>query len=312
MNKKFWYDIHSRGVDTVAVWTTFAPTVSVGEFTLAAHSVDVNLFNSLILDFSQAEDALNLARASRDASGTALKQVCVRALKLISGTLKPTDNLLKEVRSVTSVTGESQGAMNEKCFRLVSLWIAVNTHRATLLPAQSPLSVDTTDVTSFQSMLGNHAMLVQTVATKRTLRSQKLSALKAVATKVDQNNKRWYKAWQGQFAAGTPQRDALSLINTGASQTLPGQGVFLTSELLPGQGVSLSFDAARATQFTLLHKGPGEPAFSVLADGLTTKTFEHEATPPGAHSYKVVGGNAVGQGAESVPLELTVAEELAA
>ena len=312
MNNKYWYDIHSRGVDTVAVWTGFAATFTVGELTLAAHSADVNLFNSLILEWTQADSALSQARASRDGSGQALKQICVRALRLISGSLKPTDSLIKEVSGVTSVQGESQGAMNEKCLRLVSLWLAVNAHRAALSPAQPPLTVDTTQVGNFQTLVGNHAALNQNVASKRSTLSQKTSALRAVADRVDENNKRWYKAWQGQFAEGSPQRHALSLIQTGSSQTTPGQAVFLAVESLPGQVVRLSFDAARATQFRLWHKGPGDTDFAVLSDGLTVKTFDHAAQPAGGHAYKVVGSNSAGTGTESLLTVVTVAQQLAA
>lgn len=312
MKNRYWYDIHGRGVDTVAVWTTFAPTFNVGELSLAAHSTDVNLFNSLILEWRQAQDALSLARSNRDTNAEALHGVCLRALRLFSGTLKPTDNLIKEVGGVTAVKGESQGALTEKCLRLASLWIAVNAHRAALTPAQPALTVDTIDAASFQNMVNNHALLNQTVATRRTESSQKTTSLRAVALRVDENNKRWYKAWQGQFAADTAQRNSLSLIKTGTSQSAPGQAVFLTSEALSNQGVRLSFDASRATQFTISHQGPGEAAFSVLASGLTTKTFDHTNQTPGAHTYKVVGSNAAGTGEQSVPLVFTVEQSLAA
>ena len=312
MNNRYWYDIHGRGVDTVAVWTTFAPTFNVGELSLAAHSADVNLFNSLVLEWSQSQDGKNLARSDRNTSAEALYGICLRALRLISGTLKPTDNLIKEVSAVTGVKGESQGAINEKCLRLASLWLAVNAHRAAQTPAQPPLTVDTTDVISFQTMVANHSASNQLVATRRTALSQKTSMLREVTTRVDTNNKRWYKAWQGQFAAGTAQREALSLIKTGSSQSAPGQAVFLAHEALPNQGVRLSFDASRGTQFVISHQGPGEAAFTVLASGLTVKSFDHLNQAQGIHTYKVVGANSAGTGAESVALSVSVAQAIAA
>ncbi len=312
MKSKYWYDIHGRGVDTVAVWTTFASTFSVGELSLSAHSTDVNLFNGMILEWSQAEDALGVARSNRDSNAAALGSVCQRALRLIAGTLKPTDILLKEVRSVTGVQGQSQGAIVEKCLRLASLWLAVNAHRAALTPAQAELKVDDIGVAAFQTMVGSQASLNQTVATRRTESSQKTTELRAVALRVDQNNKRWYRAWRGQFAADTAQINALRLIRTGASQSAPGQAVFLASELLANRGVRLSFDASRATQFSLSHQGPGESVFSVIASGLTVKTFDHTSQMPGVHTYRVVGSNAAGTGAESVPLVFTVQATIAA
>ena len=43
--------------------------------------------------------------------------------------------------------------------------------------------------------------------------------------------------------------------------------MFLEVETLDNQVVRLEFDAARATEFTLWHKGPGAADFAVLAEG---------------------------------------------
>ncbi|MBI3416664.1 MAG: hypothetical protein HY043_15335 [Verrucomicrobia bacterium] len=95
---------------------------------------------------------------------------------------------------------------------------------------------------------------------------------------------------RGTFAKGTARRKPLQTI----------------------QGVQLSFGAARATSFTLLHQGPGEAAFSVLADGLTAKVFTQTGQSVGQHAYKVIGKNSVGVGAESLPLVVTIAQSQAA
>ena len=84
MKNKFYYSIHSRGVDTVAVWTVFGPTFTVGEFNLASHAADVNSFNAHVLDLVNAEDALGLARSSRNDTFKWLRNVCSRSLQLMS------------------------------------------------------------------------------------------------------------------------------------------------------------------------------------------------------------------------------------
>jgi hypothetical protein len=104
----------------------------------------------------------------------------------------------------------------------------------------------------------------------------------------------------------------LNLIDTGPSQTIPGQGVFLGSEVLGNSSVKLSFDGARGTTFKLLYKGPGDAVFRVLAEGLTGKTFVHEGVAEGGHTYKVIPSNSAGTGAESVPYVVTVAQQAAA
>lgn len=50
--------------------------------------------------------------------------------------------------------------------------------------------------------------------------SAKRRALRSLTVKVDRNNKRWYLAWQAEYLPGTPENDALSLIDTGS----PGGG----------------------------------------------------------------------------------------
>jgi hypothetical protein len=79
-------------------------------------------------------------------------------------------------------------------------------------------------------------------------------------------------------------------------------------ETLPGHEVKLSFGAARAKTFTLVHKGPGEEAFTVLGSGLKERSFIHSAGVAGEHIYKVLGENCVGVGAESMPLTVPVAQ----
>jgi hypothetical protein len=312
MKKEYWYDISNRSLETIAVWQTFASAFVVGEVSLTAHTASVALLNDHIRECNTAQDEVDLERSARNGVVAGLRGICARAIKLISGSLPPGDSMLKELRGVTSVRGQSQQAVFSKCTRLVSVWTMVNTHRAGMSPSLPPLTVGTVDVAEFQTMLAAHGVCLQNVENKLAASSRKKSQLRATARKVDKNNKRWYAAWQGQFAAGSPELDALSQVSTGTSTSAPGQGVFLGVEALVNQVVRLEFDAARATEFTLWHKGPGDADFAVLAQGLTENAFQHTAQPAGGHSYKVIGSNSVGTGAESLPVVVTVAEELAA
>ena len=314
MNNEFWYSSHNRGLETVAVWQTFDGSFKVGELTLAAHTANVKLLYTHIHECNVAQDAVNLVRSDRDAVAAELRDVCGRALAVIGGTLPAGDSMRAQVRSVNAVRGQSQEAMLSKCNRLVSLWLNVNTHRAAMSPAQPPLVVGTVDVEQFQSTSDDFGQVLQDVEIKLAALSRAKSQLRATATKVDTDNKRWFSSWKGHFASGSPERDALSQITTSSSAApaLPGQGVFLAVEPLANQVVRLTFDAARASHFKLWHKGPGAADFSVLAEGLTARTFQHAAQTAGGHAYKVVGSNSAGAGAESVPAVVTVAQQLAA
>jgi hypothetical protein len=310
--KKYWYGVHNRGLDTVAVWNTFAPTFNVGSLTLAQHTTDVSLLHTHLREAVAARDDLECARAGRDTSAAQLQDLCSRACRMVLGTLPRGDTLAHEVRTVYAVRGVSQQAVVERATRLSNVWTLLNAHRASSTPALPPLVVGTMDAGTFQSALGNHGVLLQNVATKMSLFNRKNEQLRDTVTRVDANNKRWYQSWRGHFASGTTEHRALSQIPTKTSKPVPGQAVFLGVETLPGLQVRLSFDAARATSFTLLHKGPADAAFAVLEDELTDGTYVHAAGTPGGHVYKAVGHNSAGDGAESLELVVTVAAAQAA
>jgi hypothetical protein len=216
------------------------------------------------------------------------------------------------VQAVYREKDDSFIGVKQKGEKLVIAWQAVNTHRSAMAPAQQPLLVGLKSVQELQSDLGNYAQLLKNVSAKEDPLATRREAVGNIAVRVDRNNKRWYKAWLGQFPAGSVPRAALSIIETGSTPAQPGPATFLTVQLLPNLLVRLSFGAARARTFTLLHKGPASPAFSVLADGLTLKSFEHATGEAGEHQYKLVPHNSAGDGAESVVLKVQVAQQAAA
>ena len=308
--KRYWYDVSDRGTDTVAVWSNRAPAFAVGELLVAAHALDVNALGGCILQMALAEDGLDTARDSRDTGVTTLRDLCTRGCRLIAGTAPANDVIADKVRAVYGVKGQSFRAVEERSYKLISAWQAVNDHRTGI--SQPPLLVGTTPVSSFQSLVGNYAQLLRNVSNKEDSEREKRTALRTLVDRVDKNNKRWYRSWQGQFATGSPERAALAQIDTGPSQTIPGQGVFFVVEALQNLTLRLGFGAARATSFTLLHKGPASAVFAVLADGLTMKSFEHATGEVGEHQYKLVPHNSAGDGPESVVLKVQVAQQAAA
>ncbi|NCP34614.1 MAG: hypothetical protein GW867_31870, partial [Armatimonadetes bacterium] len=83
--------------------------------------------------------------------------------------------------------------------------------------------------------------------------------------KVDRANKRWYQAWSNNFAAGSPEIDALSLIDveTGTSPPTPLEIDALTQTDTSVQVTYVSGGGRRATSLTLLYQIVGiDAAFS--------------------------------------------------
>ena len=309
---KTYLKVHERGLETVAIWQQYAPALKVGTITLAAHAAEVNLLDAHALAKVDAENQWEMARLARNAAAESIDAVCGRVCELVASTLPEDDDMRALVRGVRGVTGRAYEAVTERGKECLDLWTKFNAHGAALSPAQPALVVDVMDAASFASARGNYAQLLANTKDKDIAHDRKASQLAGTVQRVDRQNKRWFQAWRARFAAGTPEHTALRRVTTTTGQATPGQGVFLAHETLPGPKVRLVFDAARATSFTLLHRGPGQSAFTVLADGLTAKTFEHAVSAPGRHSYKVTGHNSAGTGVESGVFEVTVAQQAVA
>jgi len=112
---------------------------------------------------------------------------------------------------------------------------------------------------------------------------------------------------RAQFAVGTPQREVIDAIPTTPAAQAPNQAVIsVATSPAPGQA-HLEYDAAHATSFDVLHKGPGDTEFSTVADDLIEKVYNANGLPPGLHDYKVIGQNSRGNGPESAVASMTVA-----
>lgn len=304
--------VYERGIGSVAAWTNNAPEFVVGELSRDAHAVDVDLLSTQLFQLYEAEDGLHTARIRRDAAAGPLRDLCTRGCLLIAGTATEGDGLGEKLQAVYRVRSESFAALTEKGGKLVLAWQGANTHRAALTPAQPPLLVGTTAVGEFEELLESYDGLLTGIASAEDSVQSRRTSVHAIVRKVDRNNKRWHKAWRGQFPEGSPERAALGLIDTGRRPSAPGPAVFLMAGFTLEQAVRLSFGAARAQRFTLLHQGPGEEMFSILAEGLKARNFEHKTKEPGEHRYKLIGHNAAGDGPESAVLVVKVAERAAA
>ena len=61
----------------------------------------------------------------------------------------------------------------------------------------------------------------------------------------------------------------------------------------------LENDANGGTEFDVLHKGPGDCAFSVVADDVIVRIYDMTGLAAGSHDYKVIPRNPQGPGSES-------------
>jgi hypothetical protein len=305
-------DIFERGLASAAIWNNNAPTFLVGELSLTAFLTQVNLLSTRLFELAQSEDALHTARMARDGAAANLLALIPNACRLIAGTAAIGDAVADKVQAVYRVKGKAFVDVKQKAEKLAVAWTAVNAHRAALSPAQTPLLVGAKTVDALQSDCGNYAQLLKNVWDKEDPLATKRQQVNNVAALVDRYNKRFYQAWLGNWPAGSPERAALGIIDTGPAPAIPGPGVFLSSSVLPNGNVKLSFGASRALTYTLLHKAPGAADYTVLVSGLDVRTHEHAAPGPGDHHYAVFGTNTQGDGAHSAVLAVEVSQQAAA
>ncbi|NDF00705.1 MAG: hypothetical protein EB034_20910, partial [Verrucomicrobia bacterium] len=128
--------------------------------------------------------------------------------RAIEGQIAADDDLHGAIDDVRAIEATSQDNAQARIRRVISLWTRVNTQRTGATPPLTALLVGTTTVAHLQTALDNHPILMQTVENEKAELNQKRAALRNAASKVDQNNKRWFAAWEGNFADGTPERDA--------------------------------------------------------------------------------------------------------
>ncbi len=213
--------IFNRGQQTLAVWNTFASTFTVGTLTLAQHQTDVAAIHAAANERDLAQDAVDDARSARDTAFAIISNLCVRVPRAIEGQIEPNSPFHDEIADCRAIDPDTQDKALARARRVINLWARYNTARTAMTPPLPVLTVGVYVVAGLQTAITQHPPIMQVVADKESLLSRKRSELRAAAVKVDQDNKRWFAAWEGQFSPGTPERDALSQIDTGSGTPLP-------------------------------------------------------------------------------------------
>ncbi len=218
---EFHDGIYSRGQQTLAVWNTFAADFTVGALALAQHQADVARIQTAANARDLAQDAVDDARTARNASFQTIADLCVRVPRAIEGQIETGSPFHDEIAECRAIDLDSQDAVLARARRVVNLWARYNTARAAMTPPLLALTVGPQTAAGLQGLVTQHAALMQVVADKESLLGRKRSELKAAASVVDQDNKRWFAAWEGQFPAGSPEREALKQIDTGNATPPP-------------------------------------------------------------------------------------------
>lgn len=254
---EYWEDIFHRGQQSIGVWNAFAQALTVGEVTLAGHTTDTTALQTKANERDVQQDVVDVARDARDTNLRFMEDLCVRFPRKLEGDLAPTDPLHAEITDLRSINPDSSDTVAARVRRTVSLWNRVNAQRAAAVPPLPAFTVGGTLVAALDAALTSQNTLLQNIENERGKLTQKRESLRALAEKVDRNNKRWYAAWEGEFAAGSAERAALSQIDTGGQTPAPDALEINTAVAQPPDLVAVTYVAGggnNATSFKLLWK----------------------------------------------------------
>lgn len=101
------------------------------------------------------------------------------------------------------------------CQSIVRASATISARHAAAVPPDPELKAKGQTLAQMQTLMADLTTALQTVENKVSEERKAAGALKRASDKVDQENKKWFVAWQGEFAVGTPERDALDQIDTG-------------------------------------------------------------------------------------------------
>lgn len=254
---EYWEDIYHRGQQTIGVWTTFAPALTVGEVTLASHTTDTAALQTKANERDVQQDTVDVARDARDTNLRLMEQLCVRFPRKLEGDLAPADPLHAEIADLRNINPDTPDTVAARTRRTISLWNRVNTQRAAAVPPLPAFNVGGTLVAALDTALTSQNTLLQNIENERGKLTQKRELLRALAGKVDRNNKRWYAAWEGEFADGSAEQAALAQIDTGG-QTPPPSALEINAAVVnPPTQVVLTYvpgGGDHATSFKLVWK----------------------------------------------------------
>ena len=302
-----WQTILQRGQQTVGVWTQFAPAFAVDDLTLALHEADVNALAPLGLITEQKQDAVDDARAARDATLRAISDFGVRMARKLDGELSPADPFHRDIEDLRTVAFDSIPGTLARGQKTVSLWEKSNARRAAATPVKPALTVGGRTLALFKADVeGLPGRTLAVEKAESTLRDARCD-LRTLASRADSNNKRWYAAWSGEFAAGSPERAALGQIDTGSpgaddGGSLPGapQNVGIITGATDSGALTFQWDANAPADAVISYKvhratavlaEVAAPVISVNLDGFT---------PGESVTLTVSAVNAAGEGPLSV------------
>ncbi len=252
--------VHTRGQQTIGVWGTFDEDLKVGKLTLAQHTTDVAAIFTAAGQRDAAQDDLDLARAAVRNKTAELADLTIRFPRAAEGQLEPDSDLHGEIENCRAIEPNTPENAVARGRRVIGVVTRYNAGQAALAPPGDPLTIknavpggDDVELADLQALVNAMPGLEQAVEDAKSALNKKRSALRKATAKVDKNNKRWFDAWSGNFAAGSDELEALSQIDTGPHTPPPSALQISTVTPSAGGHFAVAYTSGGGAHATTLH-----------------------------------------------------------
>jgi hypothetical protein len=245
--------------------------------------------------FIDAKTELDLAMGGRNSASAAAHDACVAVFGIMKTRFRK-DPVSTEVIAKLPVDDRNPAETLRRGQSMSSVWGKLPNPPGSATPFKA---WDTMDKTAFDALITALDQKLDTFTNENDDYEEAQGNLHKKDGEMEDYINAALAQGRHQFPEGTPQREVIDAIPTTPAQQPPAKAV-ITAATSPGAGAAhLEFSATHATSYDVLHKGPGDTAFAVVADDIIVTTYNATGLVAGAHEYKVTGRNSRGSGPES-------------
>jgi len=245
--------------------------------------------------FIDAKTDLDLAMGGRNSSANVAHDACVSVHGIMKTRFRK-DPVSSEVIAKIPVDDRTPAETLRRGQSISSVWGKLPNPPGSLTPFKA---WDTMDKTAFDALITALDQKLDTFTNENDDFEEAQGNLHKKDAEMEDYIGAALAQGRLQFPEGTPQREVIDHIPTTPAQQAPAKAV-ITVATSPAAGEAhLEFSANHATSYDVLHKGPADAAFAVVADDIIQTVYNATGLVAGAHEYKVVGRNSRGSGPES-------------
>ena len=222
---EFWEVTKNRAQETLPVWASYAPDLTVGGKTPADLEALIDGFEPLVQARTLAQDGVDAAYYAIQDALQRMRVLGTRVPQIIEGQLDENALLMKDVDDLFRTSPRTEGTILKRLRDLLPVWERANTALAAMTPPQPPVTRTVGGVAytvaSATTLLDGYTALVKAHKDKEEDLDITRQELAAHDRACDQLNKRWYKVAKATADPGQPLYDELEDITTEPSTPAP-------------------------------------------------------------------------------------------